>query len=294
MRQAVRSGSRTTRKRGFAITSILREAAGRHANLRVVEQANAGVSAARNHGIREARGEWVAFLDADDIWLPGILGTFDSLARRFPDCRILATNYFVKRGSQLISSRTGRRVLEMPFFEYFLTGWIPFNSSCHAVRRSLLKQEEGYDEDLRFFEDAEFLFRLACHSQVAYSKLPLAIYTDDAPVKATRQGGSPQDRPRLKWPHINLLEKWLESGRITASQLACGQAWALASLGTCARQYPGKRRVARMQFPRLYDSLPWVYKHLVTAWPLLWTRRIANGLRNRLTRQTVAYGDIIK
>lgn len=62
-------------------------------NFRVLPQTNAGVGAARNRGIAEARGEYVAFLDADDIWKPSHLSTLAELAERYPQCSVCATNY---------------------------------------------------------------------------------------------------------------------------------------------------------------------------------------------------------
>lgn len=62
--------------------------------IRIISQANAGVSAARNRGIAEAKGEYVALLDADDRWMPGYLDEQMSLASKYQSCAIFGTNYY--------------------------------------------------------------------------------------------------------------------------------------------------------------------------------------------------------
>lgn len=64
--------------------------------IRVIKQKNAGVSAARNHGILEAKGELICFLDADDIWMPDYLATQYQLYSEYPDCAMFATNYLYR------------------------------------------------------------------------------------------------------------------------------------------------------------------------------------------------------
>lgn len=61
--------------------------------IRLIHQQNAGVSAARNRGIEEAKGELIAFLDADDEWKPEYLVTQYQLSLKYPECSVFACNY---------------------------------------------------------------------------------------------------------------------------------------------------------------------------------------------------------
>src|SRR5690606_11857402 len=53
--------------------------------IRLIHQANAGVSAARNKGIEEAKFEWIAFLDADDLWMENHLSTLRNMIETYPE-----------------------------------------------------------------------------------------------------------------------------------------------------------------------------------------------------------------
>jgi len=68
----------------------------RDARVRIARQPNAGVSAARNTGIRLARAPLVAFLDADDTWEPGFLAAMLALRYRYPDAGLYASAYRIK------------------------------------------------------------------------------------------------------------------------------------------------------------------------------------------------------
>ena len=71
--------------------AILERFAARDPRIRVLHQENAGVSAARNAAMAAARGEYLAFLDADDWWYPDHLTTLEQMIRIYPKAGLLGT-----------------------------------------------------------------------------------------------------------------------------------------------------------------------------------------------------------
>lgn len=86
---------------GSTDRSAAEVAAFRDPLVRLIRQPNGGVCAARNRGIAEARGEYVALLDADDEWEPGFLSEIVSLITRYPGCGIYCTAFHIlgRKGS---------------------------------------------------------------------------------------------------------------------------------------------------------------------------------------------------
>lgn len=269
---------------------VVESIAQEHDNIKVISQTNAGVSAARNRGIQESCGEWIAFLDADDIWLPGILQEFCSLIKEFPSAGMVGANYYRQEGRRLLARTYKPQHLLLNFFAIFLPLSIPFNSSSHAVRKCLLVRGGGFNAQLSFFEDAELLFRLAMECSIAYSTTPLSIYTDDAPVKATRgfKGGT----YHVVWPHIELLERLCAAGEATSAQIKCGRAWLLSALSNTKGIRLRWLSVAG-QFPALFGNLPVLYRVRVIGAPVLFCRRVWQSVLIRAQRRSFRLDEVV-
>lgn len=154
--------------------------------IRLFSQTNAGVSAARNRAIAEARGEYIAFLDADDEWRPDYLALQMSVVKKYPQCDVYATHYDIRSLGDNCSPAVVRH---LPFQgedgvldNYFLVACCsnpPLFTSAILVRKTAIQAVGGFPVGVRSGEDLLTWARLAVRYRIAYSRRSLAIFVFD-------------------------------------------------------------------------------------------------------------------
>ena len=145
--------------------------------IRVIRKPNGGLSSARNTGIAAARGEFIAFLDADDWWLPGKLRLQMSSMRQNANIGFSSTTARVVDPDGNLVNIWACAHWDGPFLAHLFGSNADVAGSGSAViaRRSLFDQVGGFDETLRSLEDIDMWMRLAAVSEYACLEEPLAV-----------------------------------------------------------------------------------------------------------------------
>ena len=152
------------------------------ARIRRIRQKNQGEGAARNRGISEARGSYVAFLDADDEWNVDYLSRIASLIDKYPNQCLYATGYLIQermRNTVVGSKSTGPHLVQN-YFSIAYQGQLPLSASSVAIDRQSLLSCGGFQVNEPLGADQDLWCRLLFNESFAYDPYPLAIYHKEA------------------------------------------------------------------------------------------------------------------
>ncbi|MXN92403.1 glycosyltransferase [Flavobacterium sp. Sd200] len=160
--------------------------------IKYIKTINQGVSAARNTGIENASGKIIAFLDADDIWLPEHLEVIHKLHTDYPDAGMLASRYTIKiaKGNiitpQFIGVEENYRGIVPDHFGASLNYRLAVTSAV-AVPKNVFSNVGGFNINVTHPEDTEMWIRIGIKYPVAVSNAYTMIYTFDLPHSWSRQ-----------------------------------------------------------------------------------------------------------
>ncbi len=145
--------------------------------IRVIKQENAGVSAARNRGIREAKGELIAFLDADDRWLPHKLARQIEYLVAHPEVAVVHTDVLIWNSEKRETSYEpmGRERYQGNCYEKFFFE-CRISASTILARKQCLEDVGGFDERVTAAEDLDLWLRLARRWPFGFVDEPLKLY----------------------------------------------------------------------------------------------------------------------
>ena len=240
----------------------------------LIRQANCGVSAARNRAIHQARGEWIAFLDADDVWMPQKLERQMDLGRQNPRANLLFTNFYIWDGPHdlhiwleddhpLPEGDVSRKLV------FSISHACDGSMSTAMVRREMFSSSGFFDPDIAICEDWDLLLRMADHGlRVRGTREPLARYRRwpgnvtnqklkmaEAQVRVLQKNLRTTQRPELRPLYqrsLNLARSRLELVR--ARQM----------LDTSPEKTPAAIWRAWRLSPR---QIKWLMRYFLVAWP---------------------------
>ncbi|WP_048040012.1 glycosyltransferase family 2 protein [Methanosarcina mazei] len=173
--------------------------------IRLVQQENKGVSAARNKGIKEAKTSMIAFLDADDEWKPDFLETILGLRNKYPEAGAYASAYISCYCNQRFIKPKYHSIPEFPwegimpnYFQSVAFGDMLIATSAVCVPKDKLLEYEGFLEGVWRWEDSDLWGRIALKYPIAFSSKIGAIYHKGSTNRASKKVCSVIEHPFIE------------------------------------------------------------------------------------------------
>jgi len=178
--------------------------------IKIIHQANKGVSAARNAGITASIGKYIAFLDSDDIWLPEKLSCQVDFFSSNPDAQICQTEEIWMKNGKQINPKKKHKKISGYIFEPSLALCL-VSPSAVMIKKNLFNDTGFFDESLLSCEDYDMWLKVSCKHPVYLINKPLIIkrggHTDQLSAK-----------PGLDKYRIQSLKKIIENNTLSEDQ----------------------------------------------------------------------------
>ncbi|MCM3879695.1 MAG: glycosyltransferase [Vicinamibacterales bacterium] len=253
--------------------------------VRVFRQSNRGPAAARNVAVREARGEFLAFVDGDDLWLPGKLSAQMAYLEKNPESKVVYGSWYEwypdKDGSfpeQIFEIGDESLALEEAN-----SGWVYskllMDSIIHIISavidRSVYDAVNGFDESLESGSDYDFWLRVSRNFQVAKLRRNVAVYRQN-PASITSFPRKDDNAYRLLRRAIDTygLEDGMGNG--VDSRMFARRLSSLAFMHGYLHYRKGDPQIASSSFARAWRENPLYWKAAGLA--------VAAGIKSRLIK----------
>jgi glycosyltransferase involved in cell wall biosynthesis len=172
--------------------------------IRIIEQKNEGVSAARNNGVKIAKYDNIAFLDADDWWDIEFLSNMKDLIDSYPNAGIYGSSYYIVKNNQKREASIGLS----SNFKFGIINYLqvyvknlcmPLTSISVVIPKKIFSKESGFKENLKFGEDFDLWLRIALKHPVAFTNKPLAFYNQDVELANRAVGNLHNPANHVLW-----------------------------------------------------------------------------------------------
>lgn len=180
---------------------------------------NQGLSATRNTGIKNAKADYVTYLDADDLWKPTFLETIHRLITNFPKAKIFGTNYEEVYGHKILKPFNNSDTLAndfegiIDFFKINIKQGI-YNHGSVCFHKAVFEKVGLYDEKVRFSQDIDFNIRANYFFKLAYSNSNQMSYFMQTDNQITRSSIL-----HYQIPNYDQYEDWAKSNVDLKKQL---------------------------------------------------------------------------
>ena len=201
--------------------------------VRLITQTNAGVSAARNIGIQEAKYDYIALLDGDDLWDEHYLEEQVKLIQDFPEAKMWGVNYADIVNGKVYPYQQGMGENFRGYIEnYFGTSHGDLFCSSSVVLTKQIVQEVGMqDERIAYSEDLDLWYRIILRTKVAFSTKVLAYYNKDAENRAEQNFHAHFDIKRRMEYYIDKYIPYFAESLSFARFISLRAAWLILQEG---------------------------------------------------------------